>query len=96
MPPSGNSQSSGFDSGTGTITEEHIRASLLSAVEDKMRRSLREQSSRARDELEILRQTESELRAGKSRLDNILSRLSSEQVSFSLACAHRDHLHPLP
>ncbi|XP_026282501.1 tumor susceptibility gene 101 protein isoform X2 [Frankliniella occidentalis] len=79
MPPSATTQNSGIDSGTGTITEEHIRASLLSAVEDKMRRSLREQSSRARDELDILRQTESELRAGKNRLDNILSRLSKEQ-----------------
>ena len=32
-------------SGGGTITEEHIRASLLSAVEDKLRRRLREQFS---------------------------------------------------
>ena len=80
-PPSANTQSSGADSGRGTITEEHIRASLLSAVEDKMRRSLREQSSRARDELDILRQTESELRAGKNRLDDILARLAKEQVS---------------
>ncbi|KAK3932066.1 Tumor susceptibility gene 101 protein [Frankliniella fusca] len=79
MPPSSTPQNSGIDSGTGTITEEHIRASLLSAVEDKMRRSLREQSSRARDELDILRQTESELRAGKNRLDQILIRLSKEQ-----------------
>lgn len=47
-----------------------------------MRRSIREQSSRARDELEILRQTEGELRAGKSRLDDILARLAKEQVSF--------------
>jgi len=29
-------------SGTNTITEEHLRASLLSAVEDKMKRALRE------------------------------------------------------
>ncbi|XP_034254222.1 tumor susceptibility gene 101 protein isoform X2 [Thrips palmi] len=78
-PPTGNTQSSGAALGTGTITEEHIKASLLSAVEDKMRRSLREQSSRARDELEILRQTESELREGKSRLDDILARLTREQ-----------------
>ena len=28
--------------GTGTVTEEHLRASLLSAVEDKMKRKLRE------------------------------------------------------
>lgn len=47
-----------------------------------MRRSLREQSSRARDELEILRQTEGELRAGKNRLDDILARLAKEQVTF--------------
>ena len=27
---------------TGTVTEEHLKASLLSAVEDKMKRKLRE------------------------------------------------------
>lgn len=28
---------------TGTITQEHLKASLLSAVEDKIRRALREE-----------------------------------------------------
>lgn len=82
VPSTGNTHSSGTGLSTGTITEEHIKASLLSAVEDKMRRSLREQSSRARDELEILRQTEKELRNGKSRLDDILERLMREQADL--------------
>lgn len=54
-----------------------------------MRRSLREQSSRARDELEILRQTESELRAGKNHLDDILARLTREQVQTEIVTLNR-------
>jgi ESCRT-I complex subunit TSG101 len=64
----------------GTITEEHIRASLLSAVEDKVRRRLREQFSQIQAELETLNRTQQELTLGKSKLDDILARLEREQV----------------
>jgi ESCRT-I complex subunit TSG101 len=70
-------------SGTaGTISEEHIRASLLSAVEDKLRRRLREQFSQIQAELETLRRTEQELTQGKDKLDDILARLEKEQVRY--------------
>jgi ESCRT-I complex subunit TSG101 len=59
----------------GTITEEHIKASLLSAVIDKMRRRLNEQSQQSQAELETLRRTQQELREGKTRLEDILSRM---------------------
>ena len=67
---------------TGTISEEHIRASLLSAVEDKLRRRLREQFSQIQAELETLRRTEQELSQGKDKLDDILVRLEREQVRY--------------
>jgi ESCRT-I complex subunit TSG101 len=67
---------------TGTISEEHIRASLLSAVEDKLRRRLREQFSQIQAELETLRRTEQELSQGKDKLDDILARLEREQVEL--------------
>jgi len=68
---------------TGTISEEHIRASLLSAVEDKLRRRLREQFSQIQAELETLRRTEQELSQGKDKLDDILARLEREQVRYN-------------
>lgn len=66
----------------GTITEEHIKASLLSAVEDKLKRRLKEQSQQSQAELETLRRTEQELREGKSRLEDILTRLQRERVEL--------------
>ncbi|XP_032519939.1 tumor susceptibility gene 101 protein [Danaus plexippus] len=63
----------------GTITEEHIKASLLSAVEDKLRRRLKEQSQQSQAELETLRRTQQELREGKTRLEDIISRLQRER-----------------
>lgn len=66
----------------GTITEEHIKASLLSAVEDKLKRRLKEQSQQSQAELETLRRTQQELREGKSRLEDILTRLQRERADL--------------
>ncbi|XP_041984766.1 tumor susceptibility gene 101 protein [Aricia agestis] len=63
----------------GTITEEHIKVSLLSAVEDKLRRRLNEQSQQSQAELETLRRTAQELQEGKMRLEDILARLQKER-----------------
>lgn len=41
-PPQTASSNLSMQSNTGTITEEHIHASLLSAVEDKLKKRLRE------------------------------------------------------
>lgn len=68
---------------TGTITDEHIRVSLLSAIEDKLKRRMREQFSQNQAELETLRRTHQELVQGKQRLDDTLKRLEREQVTFS-------------
>lgn len=80
-PPSSNTVNSSGGT-TGTITEEHIRASLLSAVEDKLRRRLREQFSQTQAELETLGRIQQELTQGKNKLDDILSRLEKEQVEL--------------
>ncbi|XP_076286690.1 tumor susceptibility gene 101 [Lasioglossum baleicum] len=68
--------------GSGTITEEHIRASLLSAVEDKLRRRLKEQFSQLLAELETLRRTQQELTAGSCHLDELFDRLKKEQTEL--------------
>ncbi|XP_075228812.1 tumor susceptibility gene 101 isoform X2 [Lycorma delicatula] len=65
--------------GTGTITEEHIRVSLLSAVEDKFFRRLEEQFAQSKAELDILQQTANELSQGKNHLDKVLERLEKEK-----------------
>ncbi|KAH0946475.1 hypothetical protein HN011_011045 [Eciton burchellii] len=63
----------------GTITEEHIRASLLSAVEDKLRRRLKEQFSQLQAELETLRRTQQELTSGSSYLTDLFEKLKREK-----------------
>lgn len=64
---------------TGTITEEHIHASLLTAVEEKVKRRLQEQISQTQAELETLHKIEQELMQGKGRLDHLLSKLDAER-----------------
>lgn len=76
-PPSGYQPQS-----QNTITEEHIRASLYSAVEDKLRRRMHEQFSQNQAELDTLRRTQQELTEGRAQLDDILNRLEREQVEL--------------
>lgn len=66
----------------GTITEEHIRLSLLSAVEDKLKRRLREQFSQNQAELDTLRRIQQELQQGKQKLEGILNKLDMEQTEL--------------
>ncbi|KAK2726202.1 tumor susceptibility gene 101 protein-like [Artemia franciscana] len=70
-------------SSTGTIQPEHIRASLLSAVEDKIRRKLGEMSAAALAEMESLRRTGQELSQGKQTLENIFTRIEMEQADIN-------------
>jgi len=64
----------------GTITEEHIKASLLSAIEDKVRRRFNEQMAQNKAELDILQHSQRELSLGKNKLDSILTSLNKEKV----------------
>ncbi|KAK4877244.1 hypothetical protein RN001_009750 [Aquatica leii] len=65
--------------GTGTIKEEHIRESLLTAIEEKLMRRMKEHFQQSQAELETLRRTHEELKQGKAKLDAILSRLEKEE-----------------
>ncbi|XP_006615577.1 tumor susceptibility gene 101 protein [Apis dorsata] len=67
---------------SGTITEEHIRASLLSAVEDKLRRRLKEQFSQLSAELETLRRTQQELTSGSAHLTDLFDKLKKEKTEL--------------
>ncbi|CAL7933613.1 unnamed protein product [Xylocopa violacea] len=67
---------------SGTITEEHIRASLLSAVEDKLRRRLKEQFSQLSAELETLRRTQQELTSGSTHLTDLFDKLKKEKAEL--------------
>ncbi|XP_008546334.1 tumor susceptibility gene 101 protein [Microplitis demolitor] len=75
-PPVGGVMTSG---NSDTITEEHIRASLVSAVGDQLRRRLCEQFSQLQAELETLRRTQQELMSGSSRLNEIFNKLQKEK-----------------
>ncbi|XP_067643219.1 tumor susceptibility gene 101 protein [Eurosta solidaginis] len=69
-------------SSTGTITEEHIKASLISAVEDKLRRRLQEKVNQYQAEIETLNRTKQELVEGTSKIDNVIARLNREEVEL--------------
>lgn len=66
---------------TGTITEEHIRASLISAVSDRVRAKLRDSYGGSQAEVSVLRQQQADLNQGKVKLEGLISKLEQEQVS---------------
>lgn len=74
----------GQPSDTGTIKDEHIRESLLTAIEEKLMRLMKEQLQQSQAELNTLRRTQDELKQGKIKLDAILDRLTKEKVSNML------------
>lgn len=70
---------------TGTISEEHIRASLLSAVEDRLKYRLKEKVHSIQDEIEVLKKTSSDLNRGKMQLDEMKTRMANEVVELTEA-----------
>lgn len=66
-------------SNSSTITEEHIRASLLTAVQDKLMQKLNEYFGQSRAELDILEQTSTELNQGKIKLQELIDKLNKEK-----------------
>lgn len=67
------------DSMTGTVTAEHLTASIRSAVEDKVRRGLREQVEEKSAEMQVLKRTGEELGQGQSRLKELVERMKREE-----------------
>lgn len=69
----------------GTITEEHIRASLLSAVEDRLRYRMKEKVQQIQDEIEVLKKTSNDLNRGKMQLDDMKTRMAKEVTELTEA-----------
>lgn len=77
-----NQQQTSPPSQTGTITQEHIRASLLTAVEEKVKARLKEALSGSQAEMDVLKRTHDELTQGKTKLDDMISRMDREQTEL--------------
>ncbi|KAL1237262.1 putative tumor susceptibility protein [Trichinella spiralis] len=68
---------------TGTIQPEHIRASILSAAEDLLRKKLREIIGRTSAELHSLRRSNEELESKRSELiDSVLQNVPEDDVKI--------------
>nr|XP_032837261.1 LOW QUALITY PROTEIN: tumor susceptibility gene 101 protein-like [Petromyzon marinus] len=65
---------------SGTVTQEHLHASLVSAIVDQLRRREQEAQGRAQAELAALRRTQSELSSGRDRLGFLLNTLAHEMA----------------
>lgn len=81
-------QSNTSQDGTMTITEEHIKASLISAVEDKLRRRIQERVNQYQAEMDTLNRTKHELNEGKAKINDIILKLEREEVclKYQLRC----------
>ncbi len=64
----------------GTIGEDTIRASLVSAVSDKLRWRMKEEMDRAQAELDALKRTEEDLKRGHQKLEEMTTKLDLEMV----------------
>ncbi|XP_029437941.1 tumor susceptibility gene 101 protein [Rhinatrema bivittatum] len=62
----------------GTIGEDTIRASLISAVNDKLKWRMKEEMDRAQAELNALKRTEEDLKKGHQKLEEMVTRLDQE------------------
>uniref|UniRef100_A0A182Q067 UEV domain-containing protein n=1 Tax=Anopheles farauti TaxID=69004 RepID=A0A182Q067_9DIPT len=76
-------QTPGVNQGTGTITEEHIRVSLISAVEDKLKRRVQEKVNQCQAEVQTLKRTQQELNEGQTKIKEILSRLERDEKELT-------------
>lgn len=80
--PGFNSSGQNNNGGTGTITEEHIKASLISAVEDKMRRRIQEKVNQSQAEIQTLKRTKQELLEGQTKLGEIMKKLERDEIEL--------------
>ncbi|CAE1304764.1 TSG101 [Acanthosepion pharaonis] len=66
-------------SGTSTVTEEHIKVSLLSAVEETLKRRLKETFAQAQAEMDTLYKTQNDLQKGRECLERMVKSLEQEK-----------------
>uniref|UniRef100_A0A2M4AGB9 Putative vacuolar sorting protein/ubiquitin receptor vps23 n=1 Tax=Anopheles triannulatus TaxID=58253 RepID=A0A2M4AGB9_9DIPT len=81
--PGSISSTPALNQGTGTITEEHIRASLISAVEDKLKRRVHEKVNQCQAEIQTLKRTQMELNEGQSKIQDIMTRLQRDEQELT-------------
>ena len=84
--PQGPIQSQQNESNTGTITQEHIKASLRSAVEDKVRRALADEYQAKQGEVTSLCKIRDELKDGQNRLQSAITQLDKETNELTGLC----------
>lgn len=88
--PSATGYNTGYNpsaQGTGTITEEHIKASLVSAVEDKLKRRIQEKVNQCQAEIQTLKRTQQELNEGQSKINDIIGRLERDEQELNKSIA---------
>ncbi|KAM9493539.1 tumor susceptibility gene 101 protein [Clarias gariepinus] len=68
----------GGPSRDATIGEDTIRASLVSAVSDKLRWRMKEEMDRSQAELDALKRTEEDLKRGHHKLEDMVAKLDQE------------------
>jgi len=61
-----------------TIDENMIKASLMTAVNDKLKRRFKDTVAQAQSEIQALKKTENDLKAGTVKIDSIVDRLEKE------------------
>ncbi|XP_055505603.1 tumor susceptibility 101a [Leucoraja erinacea] len=77
-PYSNQPPAAGVGPGRDTISEDTIRASLISAVSDKLRWRMKEEMDRAQAELDALKRTEEDLKKGHQKLEMMVNHLDQE------------------
>jgi len=74
--------SAGGNTSSGTITQEHIKASILSAVEDKVRWRIRDEFSTLKAEQDSLKKIGEDLTSGGDKLRQMLRNLETESLQL--------------
>lgn len=78
--------------GSNTITGEHIRASLMSAVEDKIKRALREEFTTKQAEMESLQRVREELENRRKNLNTQLEMSNRVLEDIQVKLPHLNQL----
>ena len=82
-PPPTNPQINTTNQNTGTITAQHLKDSLVTAVEDRVKAKEREKVEQHRAEVNVLRKQAEDLERGKRKLEEIMSKMEAEAVALS-------------
>ncbi|KAH9415070.1 hypothetical protein DERP_013540 [Dermatophagoides pteronyssinus] len=83
QPTTGGNSLSSSSTDTNTITKEHIRLSLLSAVEDKIKARSKEMLSQYKAEIDVLKRTNDDLKKGRTKLDDLVKDIETNLVELS-------------